>query len=139
MTINFLEINEVKEIHHVVILKYGGKKEIRSKNLLESAIAQAKNVYFYNNAGLIEIAANYGFHLCKNHPFYDGNKRTSFTAMEMFLAKNGYKFKEKLNIDIAEKVMLAIASNELYKDELINWIKLNIVELRPENEEKFFN
>ena len=39
------------------------------------------------------MAAAYGFHLCQNHPFYDGNKRTALIAIYTFLYVNGYQIK----------------------------------------------
>ena len=34
--------------------------------------------------GLFEMAAAYLFHIVKNHPFYDGNKRTGAVAAHSF-------------------------------------------------------
>jgi death-on-curing family protein len=36
------------------------------------------------------LAAAYGFGIARNHPFLDGNKRTAFLAIGLFLLKNGY-------------------------------------------------
>jgi prophage maintenance system killer protein len=38
------------------------------------------------------MAAAYAFHICKNHPFVDGNKRAGFAAMLAFLTDNGWRF-----------------------------------------------
>ena len=35
------------------------------------------------------MAAAYGFHLCRNHPFYDEKKRIAMIAMDAFLYENG--------------------------------------------------
>ena len=40
---------------------------------------------------VFEISAAYGFHLCNNHPFIDGNKRIALVIMGTFLQKNGYE------------------------------------------------
>jgi death-on-curing protein len=42
-------------------------------------------------ADLYDIAAAYAFHLTKNHPFIDGNKRTALHCGLGFLAINGIK------------------------------------------------
>ena len=36
------------------------------------------------------LAAVYFFHIIKNHPFIDGNKRTGLLTALKFLAQNGY-------------------------------------------------
>lgn len=43
----------------------------------------------YLHRDIIEMAAAYGFHLCQDHPFLDGNKRIALVAMDTFLQLNG--------------------------------------------------
>ncbi len=73
------------------------------------------------------MAAAYGFHLCKDHPFIDGNKRIALVAMDTFLQKNGYE------ISASEKdtyeVMMKLASGEITKAELTGWLEVNISKL----------
>jgi len=40
----------------------------------------------HNN--LYEMAAAYAYHLCQNHPFIDGNKRTALASALVFLELN---------------------------------------------------
>ncbi|HUT11804.1 MAG TPA: type II toxin-antitoxin system death-on-curing family toxin [Thermoguttaceae bacterium] len=42
----------------------------------------------YLHADLFEMAAAYLFHVCQNHPFIDGNKRTGAVAALIFLMLN---------------------------------------------------
>lgn len=67
------------------------------------------------------MAAAYGFHLCANHAFLDVNKRIAATAMIAFLRLNGHA----VRYDEVELVrtMLAVASGELNKAELADWLK----------------
>ena len=62
--------------------------------------------------------------LAKNHPFVDGNKRTAFVALELFLALNGFE----LNASDVDCVltMLAVASGEMDEPMLADWIRHNI-------------
>jgi len=69
------------------------------------------------------MAAAYGFHLCQNHPFYDGNKRTALIAMYTFLYVNGYQI-------VADKkslfaVMMDLADGKVSKDALRDFLKKN--------------
>ena len=90
----FLTEQEVLCIHDTIISKYGGLHGIRDKGLLESALAAPSSSFggIFIHASLTEMAAAYLFHIAKNHPFLDGNKRTAFACMDIFLQKNGYDF-----------------------------------------------
>lgn len=107
---NFLSFEDVIEIHRDQIVRYGGASGIRDVGLLQSAVlvplSQFDGKFLYKN--LFEMAAAYLFHLAKNHPFIDGNKRVGLVAALMFLAMNEYevvvdgKRLEKLVLDVVE-------------------------------------
>ncbi|MEX2581349.1 MAG: type II toxin-antitoxin system death-on-curing family toxin [Verrucomicrobiales bacterium] len=86
-----LSLETVLKIHDESIRRFGGTPKLRSRDLLESAVAAPQAVF---GAGSvfgdgIEIAAAYLFYLCSNHPFVDGNKRTAPVACLVFLKLNG--------------------------------------------------
>ena len=87
-SVQFLSLDEVLEIHAVLIDRYGGAKGIRDRGLLESALYRPKTGYY---ADLIEMAAALFESLMNNHPYIDGNKRVAFFATDVFLRLNGYK------------------------------------------------
>jgi death-on-curing protein len=62
------------------------------KGLLDSALAQPKATFFGEllHREIHDQAAAYLYHLVKNHPFLDGNKRVGAAVMEVFLRINGY-------------------------------------------------
>ena len=70
------------------------------------------------------MAGSYAAGIVLNHPFVDGNKRTTFVALELFLALNGFE----LNASDVDCVltMLAIASGEMDEPMLAEWIRRNI-------------
>ena len=83
----FLNKSEVLAYHAQQIRLYGGDAGLRDAGLLDSALAQPQNTYLYqSNADLYDIAAAYAFHIAKNHPFVDGNKRTALESALGFLA-----------------------------------------------------
>ena len=63
------------------------------------------------------MAAAYLFHLCRNHPFLDGNKRAGANAAITFLLLNGWgpRFEE----DELVAMVLSVASGTVSKPELI--------------------
>jgi death-on-curing protein len=85
--IKFLDAETITTFHNDLIETYGGTRGLRDSGLLESALAQPKAQFGgeYLHDGIFEMASAYGFHICKNHPFIDGNKRSALVAMYTFL------------------------------------------------------
>ncbi len=106
----FLSLAEVLEIHQDQIARYGGEPGIHDLNLLESALGMPSAAVggIYLHGDLFEMAAAYLYHLCQNHPFRDGNKRTAAVAALVFLDLNGYEF--DASPGILFEFVLALAS-----------------------------
>src|SRR5690349_11646059 len=87
----FLGLDQVLEIHTGLIEAYGGGPGIRDLGLLESALSTPRagsgGQYFHVDS--YEMAAAYLFHIVKNHPFVDGNKRSGALCCYVFLRLNG--------------------------------------------------
>ena len=86
----FLTLDEILAIQAEQIQRYGGTKGLRARDLLESAIAMPAATYGgeFLHSTLFDMAAAYLFHLCNNHPFLDGNKRTALATCLTFLWLN---------------------------------------------------
>ena len=123
--INFIPKQVILHFHEQLIELYGGTPGIRDEQLLDSALEQPKSSFgsSFLNESIFEMAAAYGFHICKNHPFVDGNKRISLVAMDTFLQENGYEItaSEKETY----KIIIALSSGEISKKELTEWLKEN--------------
>jgi death-on-curing protein len=61
------------------------------------------------------MAAAYLFHLCQNHPFLDGNKRTAAMAMIVFLLINDLR--PTFTADELVELTLAVAAGRRTKAE----------------------
>jgi death on curing protein len=87
----FLDVEDVIEIHATQLQVHGGPTGLRDRGLLESAVAQPPSWFGgqYAHDGLFAMAAAYLFHIVRNHPFVDGNKRTGMLAAVVFLDVNG--------------------------------------------------
>jgi death on curing protein len=105
----FLSLDEVLAVHVRSLAEHGGGDGIRDLGLVESALASAKNTFYYANGDLFDVASSYAFHLAESQAFIDGNKRTAVTSAMIFLAKNGVYAQPptwtlySAMIDIAEK------------------------------------
>jgi death-on-curing protein len=110
-------------IHDEQLAIHGGASGLRDEGMLESALDRPKNKWAYENAELAELAAAYAFGIARNHPFVDGNKRTSLLALYTFLGVNGVDF----NVPEAEAatIILALAAGEVSEDSLTRWIRDN--------------
>jgi len=119
----FLDLEEVLEIHNDQIKRYGGTGGIRDLGLLQSALAtpQAGSSTEYYHADLFEMAAAYLFHIVKNHPFLDGNKRTGIAAALVFLELNGVEFRAT-NEALVDTV-LAVAEGTLQKSGITEFFR----------------
>lgn len=122
-TTQFLSLDEVVEIHTVLIERFGGPQGVRDFGLLESALFRPQTGY-YND--LPEMAAAMFESLIKNHPFVDGNKRVAFFATDVFLRMNGYKL--QVEAKSAHKFLMRLFDTDSCDlEHLQPWINKNIV------------
>ena len=110
-------------IHDEQLAIHGGASGLRDEGLLESALDRPRNKWSYENAELPELAAAYAFAIARNHPFIDGNKRTSLLALYTFLGVNGIDF----NVPEADAaaMILSLAAGEADEFGLTRWIRDN--------------
>ena len=89
----FLTVEQVERVHRSMLEAYGGLDGLRDAGLLASAVAMPQATYDgeWLHADLFEMAAAYLFHLVKNHPYIDGNKRVGASCALIFLDLNGVK------------------------------------------------
>ena len=120
--IRFLDKATLLLFHSDQLERYGGASGIRDEALLESALAQPQASFdgAYVHEGIFPMAAAYGYHLCQNHPFYDGNKRTALIAMYMFLYVNGYQIVSDKKSLYA--IMMDLARGKVSKEELREYL-----------------
>lgn len=111
-------------VHEAQLSEHGGSAGIRDAGLLKSALARPQNLAAYGAPDVAELAASYGYGVARNHPFIDGNKRTAFVCVELFLVLNGYA----LGATDADCVttMLALAAGDLAEADFAAWLRASI-------------
>jgi death-on-curing protein len=122
MNIVFLETEDLIEINKKVVKDYGGLSGVRDISLLESACHNPQNLHFYQNADFFEMSVSYAFSIIQNHPFLDGNKRTAFASMIIFLNQNDVEI-NLTDIDEAVEIMVKIATKKISFDNMVKWLK----------------
>jgi death-on-curing protein len=130
MALRFIPFDVALAIHADLLRRYGGKQGLRDSKLLDSALAQAKMTMGgkFVHRTVFEKAAAYGYHVCGNHPFVDGNKRVAFVLMDMFLLNNGWEI--TAGEEEAFLTMMALASGQLTKAQLAAWLKEHSSKIR---------
>ena len=93
MAWRWLDPAVVLAVHDAQLAEHGGGAGVRDKALLESSLAKPLNLASYEDPDVAALAAAYGYGISRNHPFLDGNKRTAFVAVELFLQLNGFELK----------------------------------------------
>jgi death on curing protein len=120
----WLEREIILAIHEEQLAQHGGGVGIRDEGLLDSALCRPQNLAAYNpEADLCDLAAAYAYGIAKNHPCIDGNKRTAYVAMELFLIEHGLM----LTADDGDAVVtfLGLAAGEVSEEQLAAWIRGN--------------
>jgi death-on-curing protein len=120
----WIERRVVLAVHDAQLVDHGGAAGVRDAGRLDSALARPLHLAAYGEPDAADLAASYAFGIARNHPFVDGNQRTAFVVLELFLALNGFG----LEADDAACVlmMLALAAGELDEPTLAAWIRARL-------------
>jgi death on curing protein len=119
----WIDLAVVLAIHDEQLAEHGGQAGVRDRGLLESALARPRNQFGSGESSLARLAAAYAFGISRNHPFLDGNKRTSLVVAELFLELNGFELAASDAACVA--TFLALAAGELTEDELARRVAEN--------------
>ncbi|NWG24205.1 MAG: type II toxin-antitoxin system death-on-curing family toxin [Pseudorhodoplanes sp.] len=120
----WLDLDIILDVQSEQLALFGGAEGVRDQGLLESALARPINKQGYGEHSIAALAAAYAFGIARNHPFVDGNKRTAFAAIIVFLGLNGIDFAVKP--EEATIVMLDLAAGAIDEETLARWISDNL-------------
>lgn len=117
----WLNADVLQAVHLEQLAEHGGAPGKRDEGLLESALARPKHLATYGDPDAFDLAAAYAIGLAKNHPIVDGNKRTAYVAMELFLVLNGLEL--TADDGNATLTMLAVAAGDIDEPTLAQWLR----------------
>lgn len=118
----------VEALHLDQLREHGGMAGLRDEGALEAALARPRQKWTYDpDADLPLLAAAYGFGISTAHPFADGNKRTAFLAMAVFVGLNGHEIEAEEAEVVA--IMVGVASGEVGEAGLAAWLRGHLVVL----------
>ena len=121
--IKYLSLTQVLHVAEVVTgLPFETIKKVAQINLIDSAIAAPKSSFIGLDPypELSDKAAILAFHLVRNHPLPDGNKRLAFLCAYEFCWINGYEL--EFDVEEAEQVFFGLAAGLVNIEDLRNWI-----------------
>ncbi|MDI7775579.1 type II toxin-antitoxin system death-on-curing family toxin [Asticcacaulis sp. EMRT-3] len=121
----YLTLADVLAIHDVQLTRFGGASGVRDPGQLQAALFRPQTGYYDD---LIAEATALWESLSQNHPFIDGNKRTAFAAMHVFLIINGYR----LQTDVADTISFVTGLYETHSfrfEALEPWLRQHAVPL----------
>ena len=106
-------------IHEEQVAEHGGADGGRDIGLLESALARPQNLLAYGKPDFADLA--YATGVARNHSFVDGNKRTAWMLVVVFLDLNGLD----LDADIVDalQAMLALAEGLIDETAFAAWMR----------------
>ena len=111
----------VLAVHEDQLAEHGGGVGVRDQGLLQSALSRPENLAAYGKPDVADLATAYGYGISRNHAFIDGNKRTGFVAVELFLSLNGYVLSAEDSQ--CALTMLAVATGDMTEQALAAWIR----------------
>lgn len=122
--IDFLNLEDVIEIHLDQITRYGGASGIRDESALTSAIEQPRATYqdVHLHDSIWLMGAAYIFHICQNHPFLDGNKRTALASGLVFLEMNAIEIRDPAGT--LYELVIGVASGKSSKQRIAEVLEL---------------
>jgi len=105
--------------HKQLIERYGGAPGIRDAGALESALHRPQTGYYdtivHEAAALLES-------LVQNHPFIDGNKRTAFAVVDVFLRINGHNITAD-SAAVYDKFIKLLDQGAFDMEHLVPWLE----------------
>ena len=120
----WLDSQALYVLHNQLLARFGGLEGIRDEGLLESALHRlVQKFQFEPKSTLPELAASYSYEIARNHPFFDGNKRSAMLAAIVFLEINGMKFHATEEEAVLEN--LALAAGERTEEDYASWLTRN--------------
>ncbi len=125
MSIEYVRADVLMNVHGRLLERYGGVAGVRDANGLEAAVARPRNLAYYSEVTSVgALGAALAWSLLRNHPFADGNKRSAFAALTIFLELNGYKWTCS---EVEETAMFLLAAgSDIPEAEFMSWVERSV-------------
>jgi len=124
-----ITLKEVIQLHNEIIGLSGGGNGLRDEGSLMAALGRPYATFDQNDLypTAIEKAAAIFESIVINHPFIDGNKRTSYVLMRLILREDGRDI--SATEDEKYKLVIAASTGQIRFDEIKAWLEKNVAQL----------
>jgi death-on-curing protein len=120
-----MDVEDVLNVHRILIERFGGADGVRDIGALESALARPYATFggqdLYPEA--IDKAAALLESIAINHPFIDGNKRSAYVLARLLLMQKGFDI--SATHDEKYKMIIAVAEGKYRFEEIRQWLLQN--------------
>ena len=123
----WLPVEVVVEHNRLELADTGEHHVVRDLGLLESALARPHNAFAYGEEDIVVLAVTLMAGVSRAHAFEQGNKRTAFAAMRLFLRVNGYDTAFDDTIDWADE-MVKLIERRLSEEDFVALLRPLVVE-----------
>ena len=132
LSIRYPSLEQVELLHGRILQLTGGEPGHLSKSNLEYLLEAVKNVgeRLDRKQAIAKKAAFLLHNLVVLHPFVNGNKRTAFELVRLFLQLNGYEIKAESKAVYTFLADLAAGKASLAMVE--KWMATNLAQARQE-------
>jgi death on curing protein len=113
---HWLPIEVVIEHNRLELAETGERHLLRDLGLLESALARPRNFYGFGEVDIVVVAVALMAGIARAHAFEQGNKRTAFGALRLFLRANGYDTTFDDTISWADEIIAAVEHRSSEED-----------------------
>jgi death on curing protein len=123
----WLPVEVVIEHNQLEVGATGERHFVRDPGLLESALARPRNFFGYGEEDIVVLAVALMAGIAQAHAFEQGNKRTAFAAMRLFLAANGYDTSFDDTTPWAQEI-IALVEHRTTEEDFVRAIRPFVVE-----------
>jgi death-on-curing protein len=112
----WLAVDVVIEHNRLELIETGEHHLVRDIGLLENALARPRNFFGYGKEDIIVLAVALMAGIARAHAFEQGNKRTAFGAMRLFLRANGYDTSFDDTVSWADEIIALVEHRSTEED-----------------------
>ena len=130
--IRYPSVEQVERLHNRVLDVTGGEHGDLSRSNLEYVLEAVREIGENPDVQLAvtKKAAYLLYNLISQHPFVNGNKRTAFELVKLFLRLNGFEIKAKSQETYS--FLADIAAGRASLKQVEEWIATNLAKIRVE-------